>query len=382
MASWHAGCGALLAAAIVGPGAEGQAEEAFRIGSFLAVTGPAALLGDPQKKTLELYVERINAEGGVLGMPVELTLYDTGMHTQDAVTFVERLIEDHEVDALIGGTTTGETMAVIDRVEEAQIPFLSLAGAAVVVEPVRAWVFKTPHTDRMAIEKIYDDMRAEGAGRIGLIGGSGEFDQSCLATAERLAGDYGLEIAAEETYGPGETTVTPQLTRIRNAGVDAVLFCGFGAPSVAVTRAYAQLGMEARLYHTHGSCSKQFVEGAGAAAEGVRLPCAALVVADQLPEDDPQKAVTTAYAATYRAAYGEDVSTFGGHAYDALFLLIDAAERAGSTDPAAVRQALEQTDGFVGADGIFTLSPDDHVGLGPESFKMIEVSNGEWTLLY
>jgi branched-chain amino acid transport system substrate-binding protein len=382
MASWHAGCGALLAAAIVGPGAEGQAEEAFRIGSFLAVTGPAALLGDPQKKTLELYVERINAEGGVLGMPVELTLYDTGMHTQDAVTFVERLIEDHEVDALIGGTTTGETMAVIDRVEEAQIPFLSLAGAAVVVEPVRAWVFKTPHTDRMAIEKIYDDMRAEGAATIGLIGGFGGFDQSCLATAERLAGDYGLEIAAEETYGPGETTVTPQLTRIRNAGVDAVLFCGFGAPSVAVTRAYAQLGMEARLYHTHGSCSKQFVEGAGAAAEGVRLPCAALVVADQLPEDDPQKAVTTAYAATYRAAYGEDVSTFGGHAYDALFLLIDAAERAGSTDPAAVRQALEQTDGFVGADGIFTLSPDDHVGLGPESFKMIEVSNGEWTLLY
>lgn len=381
MAWRHLGSRALLAATLIGAGAAPQANEPFRIGSLLAVTGPAALLGDPQKKTLELYVERVNAGGGVLGMPIELVVYDTGMNIEDAVTFAERLIENHRVDALIGGTTTGETMAVIDMVEEAQIPFLSLAGAALVVEPVRPWVFKTPHTDRMAIEKVYDEMKAEGVATIGLIGGSGDFDRSCLATANMLAADYGLAIAAEEIYGPGETDMTPQLTRIEGAGMDAVLFCGFGAPSVAVTRNHAQLGIEARLYHNHGSCSKQFVEGAGAAAEGVRLPCAALVVADQLPDDDPQKAVTTAYVETYQAAYGEEVSTFGGHAYDALFLLIDAVERAGSTDPVAVREALEQTEGFVGVDGIFTLSPEDHVGLGPESFKMIEVSEGRWKLL-
>jgi branched-chain amino acid transport system substrate-binding protein len=382
MARRHLGRGAILAAALIGLGTATQADEAFRIGSFLAVTGPAALLGDPEKKTLELYVERINAEGGVLGMPIELIVYDTGMNPQDALTFTRRLIEDDRVDALIGGTTTGETMAVIDMVEEAQIPFLSLAGAATVVEPVRSWVFKTPHTDRMAIEKVYDDMKAESVATIGLIAGSGDFDQSCLATADRLADDHGLAIAAKEIYEPGQTDMTPQLRRIKEAGVDAVLFCGFGAPSVAVTRSYDQLGIEARLYHNHGSCSKQFIEGAGAAAEGVRLPCAALVVADQLPDDDPQKEVTTDYAEIYRAAYGEDVSTFGGHAYDALLLLIDALERAGSKDPAAVREALEQTEGFVGADGIFTMSPGDHVGLGPESFKLLEVADGDWKLLY
>jgi branched-chain amino acid transport system substrate-binding protein len=382
MARMHLPGGAVLAAALVGLGTAALADETFRIGSFLAVTGPAALLGDPEKKTLELYVEKINEEGGVLGMPVELVVYDTGMNAKDAVTYARRLIENDGVDALIGGTTTGETMAVIDMVEEAQIPFISLAGAAVVVEPVRPWVFKTPHTDRMAIEKVYEDMQSEGVATIGLIAGSGGFDQSCLANAELLADDYELTIAAKEIFGAGDTDMTPQLTRIKGAGVDAILFCGFGAPSVVVTRNHAQLAIETPFYHTHGSCSKQFVEGAGEAAEGVRLPCAALVVAEQLPDDDPQKEVTTAYAETYQSAYGEEVSTFGGHAYDALFLLIGAVERAGSKEPAAVREALEQTAGFVGADGIFTMSADDHVGLGPESFKMLEVAEGDWKLLY
>ena len=191
-----------------------------------------------------------------------------------------------------------------------------------------------------------------------------------------------LEIAASETYGPDDTDVTPQLTNLKSAGVEAVLFCGFGAASTIVTKNYAQLGIEAPLYHNHGSCSKQFIDGAGAAADGVRMPCAALLVADQLPADDPQKEVAQAYAATYTEATGEPISTFGGHAYDALLLLTDAIERAGSKDPAAVRDALEQTERLVGVDGIFTMSPEDHMGLGLESLKMLEIEGGDWQLLY
>ena len=359
-----------------------SAQEPIRIGSFLAVTGPAAFLGEPEKKTLELYVDRINGEGGVLGRQLELVVYDTGMNAADAVTFAKRLIGQDQVDAIIGGTTTGETMAVVKLVEEAGIPFISLAGASVIVDPVQKWVFKTPHTDRMAVDKVYEDMRQEGIAEIGLIGGSGGFDKSCLANAEELAGEHGLEIKANETYGAGDTDMTPQLTKIKNAGVEAVLFCGFGAASTIVTKNYAQLGIELPLYHNHGSCSKQFIDGAGAAAEGVRLPCAALLVADQLPDDDPQKPVAKAYAEAYTAATGEEVSTFGGHAYDALLLLTDALERAGSTEPAAVRDALEATDGLVGVDGIFTMSPADHMGLGLESFKMLAVENGDWKYLY
>ena len=374
-----AGAGLALAGAL---DAGAAAQEPIRIGSFLAVTGPAAFLGDPEKKTLELYVDKINAEGGVQGQPLELVVYDTGMNAKDAVTFTKRLIEQDQVDALIGGTTTGETMAVVQLVEEAGIPFISLAGASVIVDPVQKWVFKTPHTDRMAVEKVYEDMQKEGIAAIGLIGGSGGFDQSCLANAEELAAEHGLEIKARETYGAGDTDMTPQLTKIKNAGVDAVLFCGFGAASTIVTKNYAQLGIELPLYHNHGSCSKQFIGGAGAAAEGVRMPCAALLVADQLPEDDPQKAVAKAYAETYTEATGEEVSTFGGHAYDALLLLTDAIERAGGKDPAAVRDALEATDQLVGVDGIFTMSPADHMGLGLESFKMLAVEGGDWKYLY
>ncbi len=358
------------------------AAEPIRIGSFLAVTGPAAFLGDPEKKTLELYVKKINEEGGVLGRPLELVVYDSGTSAKNAVTYVKRLLQQDKVDAIIGGSTTGETMAVIKLVERARRPFISLGGASVIVEPVKKWVFKTPHTDRMAVEKVYTDMKKEGIRDIGLIAGAGGFDKSCLANARKLAPEYELTVKAVEQYGKGDTDMTPQLTRIRNAGVQGVLFCGFGAASVVVTKNFDQLGIDARLYHNHGSCSKRFIEGAGKAAEGVRLPCAALVVADQLPENDPQRPVALAYIQAYEKAYGEDVSTFGGHAYDALFLLVDAIKRAGSTDPEKVRDALEQTHDFYGVDGIFNMSAEDHMGLGPESFKMIEVKNGDWKYLY
>lgn len=366
----------------IGIGLVAQAAEPIRIGSFLAVTGPATFLGEPERKTLELYVERINEAGGVLGRPLELVVYDTGSEAKNAVTFTKRLLEQDKVDVLIGGTTTGETMAVVKLVEDAQKPFISLAGAQVIVEPVKPWIFKTPHSDAMAVGKVYTDMTKEAIKEIGLIAGSGGFDKSCTEQAVKLAPESGIAIKANEQYGRDDTDTTPQLTKIRSAGVQAVLFCGFGAPATIVTRNFAQLGMTARLYHSHGSCSAQMIAGSGGAAEGVRLPCAALLVADQLPESDPQKKVALEYAEAYRKAYDEPVSTFGGHAYDALHLYVDAVKRAGSTEPAKVRAALESTRSFVGVDGIFNITPQDHMGLGLESFKMVEVRGGGWKYLY
>ena len=143
--------------AIVNPA---WAQEPIRIGAFLSVTGPAAFLGDPEQKTLEMVVERINAEGGVLGRKLQLVAYDDGGDAEKARTFAKRLLEQDRVDVIIGGSTTGTTMAVVPLVEEAQTPFVSLAGAVGIVEPARKWVFKTPHTDRMACEKIFVDMQA------------------------------------------------------------------------------------------------------------------------------------------------------------------------------------------------------------------------------
>lgn len=370
--------GLLLVASLAHPA---RAAQSIRIGSFLAVTGPAAFLGDPEKKTLEMYVDRINAAGGVDGHKLELITYDTGTAASKAVSFAKRLIEQNQVNVLIGGSTTGETMAVIQAVDP-QIPFISLAGASVIIDPVKKWVFKTPHTDTMAVEKVYTDMNKLGHKRVGLIAGDGGFDKSCMANAEKLAPRYHITIAAKETYSRGDTDMTPQLTRIRNAGVDAVFYCGFGAPSATVVRNFHQLGIEAAYYTSHGVCSNQFIKAAGPAAEGVRMPCAAVVVADQLPANDPQAKVAEDYVKAYEKRWGEEVSTFGGHAYDALHLVLDAITRAGSTDPDAIRTALESTHNFVGADGIFNITPADHMGLDLRSFKMVEVDNGRFKLQY
>lgn len=382
MANHRIKLAALAAGLTLTLGAGSLAADGVRIGAFLSVTGPASFLGDPEMKTLQLYVDRINADGGVLGGPVELVSYDDGADPKKAVSFVKRLIHDDEVDVIIGGTTTGATMAVIPDVERAGIPFISLGGASVIVDPVKKWVFKTPHTDRLAVQKVYEDMKARGLDRIGLISGSGGFDKSCRQNANDLSGDMGIDIVADETHGAGDTDITPQLTKIRNTeGLQAVLACGFGSDVVVVTKNYRQLGIDVPLYASHGVASASYIAGSDGAAEGVRLPAAAVLVADQLPDDHPQKAVGLAYREAYQGAYDEPISTFGGHAYDGLFLAIEAIERAGSTDREAVRAEIENTRDFIGVDGIFNMSESDHLGLDSDSFQMVEIRDGNWQLL-
>jgi branched-chain amino acid transport system substrate-binding protein len=371
-----------LAAALLAVAAAAQAQDPIRIGSFLSVTGPAAFLGDPEQKTLELYVERLNAAGGVLGRKLQLVAYDSGGNAEKARTFVKRLIEEDRVDAIVGGSTTGETMAVIPLVEQAGVPFISLAGAVVIVEPVKKWVFKTPHTDRMACEKIFVDMKARGIARIGLISGSGGFDKSMRAQCMQVAGKYGIEVVADETYGAQDSDMTAQLTKMRqNAQIQAVLNAGFGAGPAIVTKNFRQIGMRVPLYQSHGVASKTYIELSGGAANGVRLPAAALLVADALPASDPQKKVVEAYKHAFESRYKQDVSTFGGHAYDGLYLMVDAMKKAGSTDKAKVRDALESIRGWMGVDGEFNLSAGDHMGLDLSAFRMLEIKNGDWTLV-
>ncbi|HEX6528346.1 MAG TPA: ABC transporter substrate-binding protein, partial [Burkholderiales bacterium] len=323
------------------------AAQPIKIGAFLSVTGPAAFLGDPEQKTLELYVEKLNAGGGLLGRKLELVAYDSAGDAEKARGFVKRLIEQDKVDVLVGGSTTGETMAAVPLAESAGVPFISLAGAVVIVEPVKKWVFKTPHTDRMACEKIFVDMRARGLKRAALISGAGGFDRSMRAECLKVAGKHGVEIAADETYGAGDTDMTAQLSKIKASGVQAVLNAGFGQGPAIVTKNYRQLGLALPLYQSHGVASKQYVSLSGEAAEGVRLPAAALLVADTLPDADPQKKVVASYKRDYEARFKQEVSTFGGHAYDGLMLAVEAMRRAGSTDKAKVRDALEATRGYV-----------------------------------
>jgi branched-chain amino acid transport system substrate-binding protein len=360
-----------------------QAQAPIRIGAVLSVTGPASFLGDPEARTLRLYIERINQAGGVLGRPLDLLLYDDGGDANRARTFATRLVEDDRVVAMVGGTTTGTTLAMIPVFEEAKIPFISLAGGIEIIEPVKPFTFKTPHTDRMACEKIFEDLRKRGLTRIGLISGTGGFGASMRTQCLRVAPAFGITVAADERYGPGDTDMTPQLTRIRNApgGVQAVVNADFGQGPAIVTRNFAQLAMAVPLYQSHGVASRSFIELAGPAAEGVRLPAAALLVAEQLPDSDPQKRVVMEYKQLYESTQNQPVSTFGGHAYDGLMILVEAIRRANSTDGIRLRDAIRETRGFVGTGGVVNMSATDHMGLDLSAFRMIEIRNGTWKLL-
>jgi len=367
-------------AIIIAAGSSASAQ--IKIGAVLSVTGPASFLGDPEKKTLEMYVDDINAKGGVGGQKLQLIVYDDGGDANNARTFATRLVEEDKIDAMVGGTSTGSTLAMIPVFEDAQIPFISLAGAIQIVEPVRKWVFKTPHTDKMACEKIFGDLKQRRLTTIAMISGTDAFGKSMRDQCVAVAPNWGITVAYEESYGPRDSDMTPQLTNIRNkTGVQAVLNPGFGQGPAIVTRNYRQLGIDMPLYESHGVASKQFVELAGPAADGVRLPAAALLVADKLADNDPQKPVVVAYSRAYQRKTGQSVSTFGGHAYDGLMILVQAMQRAKSADKAKVRDEIEKTKGYVGTGGIVNMSPTDHFGLDLSAFRVLEIKNGDWTLV-
>ena len=372
----------LVAGTVLALGAFGAfAADPIKIGSVLSVTGPAAFLGDPELKTLQMYVEELNKKGGVLGRQLQLVHYDDGSDAGKANGFAKRLIDEDKVDILVGGTTTGSTMSMVPLVEKANMPFISLAGAVVIVDPVKKWVFKTPHTDRMAAEKVFDDMKKRGISKVALLSETSGFGQSGKKETEGVAAKYGITLVANETYGPKDTDMSPQLTKIKNAaGVQAVFVFGLGQGPAIVTKNYKQLGISLPLYHAHGVASEEFIKIAGPAAEGVRLPAAALLVAGKLAANDPQKSVAMVYSKGYTDAYKQDVSTFGGHAYDGLMIAVDAIKRAGSTDKAKVRDAIEATKGYIGTGGVVNMSSTDHMGLALSAFRMLEIKSSDWTI--
>ena len=317
------------------------AGDTIKVGTFLAVTGPASFLGDPELKTLQLYIEAVNAKGGIDGKQVELIHYDTGGNAKEAVSFAKRLIKQDKVDVIVGGSTSGSSLAVMPE--------------------------------------MYADMKKRGITKVALISGDGGFGKSGRAQSLALAAEYGISIVADESYGRKDSDMTAQVTNIRASDAQAILNFGFGSGPAIVTKNIRQLGVELPLYQSHGVASKKYIELAGDAAEGVRLPASALLVADKLADSDPQKSVLMAYGTAYEAAYGP-VSTFGGHAYDGLMIALEAIDRANSTDKDKVRDQIEATKNFIGTGGVFNMSKTDHMGLGLDAFRMLEIRNGDWTL--
>ncbi len=356
------------------------AKETIKVGAILAVTGPAAFLGAPEAKTLEMLVAEINKKGGIKGNKLELIIKDSGASPEKAISFAKQLIEEDKVFAILGPSTSGETMKIKGVAEEGKTILLSCAAAEVIVNPVAKYVFKTPQKDSYAVIKIFEQMKKMGIAKIGVLSSNTGFGKAGKEQIEKLAPEHGITVVVSEVYDKAASDLTAEVTKLKGAGVEAILNWSIEPAQAIVIKNARQIGLTVPIFQSHGFGNIQYVQAAGPAAEGVIFPAGRLLVADTLPKSSPQKAVLAKYKKDYEAKYKEDVSTFGGHAYDALMILAKAIETAG-TDREKVRDAIENMKGFVGTGGVFNFSAQDHNGLDINSFEMLTVKNGKFVVL-
>lgn len=355
-------------------------ESPYRIGALLEVTGGLSFLGEPARNTITMIVDEINAAGGINGHPIELTVYDTEGKPTRAVTSAQKLIKRDKVAAILGPLSSGSCLAVMPIVAQAEIPHMAMGASRKIIEPPQKWVFNTVQTDRNAAARIFAHMRDQGITRVGLITVSNGFGDSGRDQLLALAPEYGVEIVADEKFGEKDSDTTAQLTSIQRSDAQAVQCWTVGPTQAIVTKNWKQLAMTIPLYQSHGAASKQFLAMTGDAGEGIIFPAPKLIIADQLPADDPQRDILIAYRDAYEARFQQPVSKFGGNAHDAIRIVAAALDAVGP-DPAKIRDYVERLQGHLGVVGLYNYSPDNHNGLTKDYFVMIQVENGNWKLL-
>jgi branched-chain amino acid transport system substrate-binding protein len=383
---------ALIAISGINCGTEEQQEpekETYTVGALFSTTGAASNLGVPEENTVEMMVGQINAAGGVNGHPLEVILYDDETSSDRCATLSNKLIEQDQVLAIIGPTTSGNSLAIIDIMTTAEIPLVSCAASIQIVTPVeeRYWIFKTPQADKEAVSEIYTYMQDQGYSKIAIITATSGFGAGGRGILLSDAADYGLTVVDDQVFDEGDTSMQSQLTHIKGTDAEAVVCWSTDKEGAMVARDMQTLNMEIPLYCSHGIANKAFIDQAGDAANGVIFPAGKLLFVDDVPDTDPQKDTLVSYRDDYEALYGEGtINTFGGHAYDALSMVVmaleDMDEGLSLADArASVRDSLEQITNFAGTGGVFTMSPTDHLGMQPGSLAMIEIVDGEWTWL-
>jgi branched-chain amino acid transport system substrate-binding protein len=357
-------------------------KEPYKVGAVFSVTGRTSFLGEPEKKTVVMIAEAINKVGGINGHPLELVIYDDESDETKCVLAVKRLLKKDKVPVIIGPSLSGNTLAVVKVMNDAKVPLVSCAASNKIVTPVvdRHWIFKVPQSDTHAVEKIYDYLLKNGIKKIALMSVSTGFGASGREELLRLAPEVGIEIVADERYGPKDTDITAQLTRIRGTDAQVIVNWSVGPTQVLAVKNWHDLGMtNIPFYQSHGFGSRKNIKLAAGAAEGVFCPLGRVNIPDLVPADNPQKKVIELYNKAYQEKYNEPLSSFGGHGWDALNLVIDALRTVGP-DSAKIRDYIETRTNFIGQHGVFNFSPTDHNGLTKEAFEMVVVKDGDWAL--
>jgi branched-chain amino acid transport system substrate-binding protein len=378
----------LLMAAVGAPPAV-HAEDPIKIGAFFALSGPAASIGTPTKLVSMMVVDRINSEGGINKRPLELAFGDTESDPTKSLMEAKRLVEKEKTIALIGPTRTDEGMAVKPYIEnDAKLPIIMTIGGDPVIAGGKFgpfnWTFKTPQRTSVAVKKIYAYLQSQGLTKISLLTATDGFGKDGLDWLQKLAPEFGIQVINAEAFAATDTDMSPQLLKVRAGGAEALICWTIGPAGARVAKNVKQLGLTMPLIQCHGQPDPKYIELAGDAAEGSIMPSTKLMVVDQLPATDPQKAVILDFIRLYKDVHHFDqqypINTHSGYAWDAIYLLANAMRQVG-TEPEALRKAIEGTKGYVGISGIYNLSPEDHNGLDTDSLVMVKVEKGKWVLL-
>ncbi|WP_457573791.1 ABC transporter substrate-binding protein [Desulfolithobacter sp.] len=374
----------LLIILLAGPAWAG---DTIKLGALFDLSGPASFIGTPTKLVAEMVVDKINKEGGVNGKKIELVIGDTEGNPAKAASIAKKFIYKNKVAAIIGPTRTGSGMNIKKIVEKAGMPtFMTVGGDPVIMGGKfgsYAYVFKSPQRSSIAVKRLYMYLRDKGLTKVALLTAADGFGKDGARWLKKLAPEYGLTIVAQESFGPKDTDMTAQLTKIKNAAPQAIICWTIGPAGAIVAKNKVQLGIDLPLFQCHGLPDPKYIELAGKASEGDRMPATKLMVVDQLPDSDPQKPVIENFVHLYRDVYHYDrqfpINTHSGYAWDAITIVANAMKQAG-TDPKALRRAIENTTGYVGVSGTYNITPEDHNGLDVDSMVILQVKNQKFVL--
>lgn len=355
-------------------------KEPYKVGGIFSITGASSFLGDPEKKSMEMIIDQINAAGGIDGHKLEPVIYDDEGDPTKAVLAAQKLTSKDEVIAIVGPSLTPTSLAVIPVIEKAGVPLISCAAGIKITEPVKPLVYKTAQNDVLAVQAIYKHIKNANIKKIGILTVENAFGESGKEQLIAQAPKFGIEVVIGETFGAKDTDMTAQLAKIRAAQPEAIVCWGTNPGPAVIAKNMVQMNMKIPHYQSHGVASPKFIELAESASEGILLPTGKILVADQLPDTDPQKKVLKAYTTEFEKRFSMPVGGFGGYAHDGIQLLA-AALKGTEGDKAKIAANLEKIKGLTGVTGTFNFTPTDHNGLGDDAFVMVVIKNGKWQLL-
>jgi len=369
----------LFVGLFAGAGFSGEQKGVIKIGCLFALSGPARHIGVPSKYVAMMARDYFEKQGGIKGKKIELVFADTKGENSVAIREFERLVYRKKVIAVIGPTRTGTCMALLRSIEKAKVPVVACVGGTPPVVPLKKWVFKTPQKTVTAVERIYQYLKKKGIDKIAIITSNDAFGEEGRGDLIRVAKRENIKIVGEESFGTQDIDMTIQLKKLISTPAQAIICWTIGPAGATVARNFRSLGSKKLLIQCHGQPDPIYLKLGGDAVNGTIMPSTKTVVANQLREDDPQREVVQNFVKMYEKEYGP-VSTHSGYAWDAFMIVANAIKKVG-TDPAKIRDAIEQTRGYVGISGIYNMSKEDHCGLGVDSLVMITVENGKWKII-